>query len=156
VVHLLTTSHGNQAHEERVVAILLCCHPWQFFTPEGLQAADDSGPGGALQLDQIRSSRSWEIRERTKSSRDLDPRQVLQMRPERLIEALNLERAVVVGRSLGGHIVIELLSHYPQLRTMPLIIAPPVGQTNGKSDLSQGFKKTPSGSTAAKGAWEDA
>jgi len=70
-----------------------------------------------------------------------------------LIEALRLQRPVVVGWSLGGHIAIELLSRRPPLRALLLSGAPPVGKANGITNLAQGFKNPPAGSTAGQELW---
>jgi pimeloyl-ACP methyl ester carboxylesterase len=67
---------------------------------------------------------------------------------QELIEALRLQRPVVAAWSLGGHIAIELLSRHLPLQALLLIGAPPVGKMNGMSDISQGFKKSPTGTTA--------
>jgi pimeloyl-ACP methyl ester carboxylesterase len=72
-----------------------------------------------------------------------------------LIESLNLRRPVIVGWSLGGHIAVELLSQYPQLRAMLLSGAPPIGKIDGRNDLSQAFKNAFAGSLAGKEAWSD-
>jgi pimeloyl-ACP methyl ester carboxylesterase len=74
---------------------------------------------------------------------------------QELIEALQLQRPVVVGWSLGGHIAIELLSRHLPLQALLLSGAPPVGKVNGISDISQGFKKSPTGSTAGAEVWSD-
>ena len=72
-----------------------------------------------------------------------------------LIQSLNLQRPVIVGWSLGGHIAIELLSQYPQLRAILLSGAPPIGKIDGRNDFSQAFKNASAGSLAGKEAWSD-
>jgi pimeloyl-ACP methyl ester carboxylesterase len=74
---------------------------------------------------------------------------------QELIEALRLRRPVVAAWSLGGHIAIELLSRHLPLQALLLSGAPPVGKVNGISDISQGFKKPPTGSATGTEPWSD-
>jgi pimeloyl-ACP methyl ester carboxylesterase len=72
------------------------------------------------------------------------------------IEALRLQRPIVIGWSLGGHIAIELLSGHLPFQALLVSGAPPVGKLNGISEIAaQGFKKSPGGSTAGKELWSD-
>jgi pimeloyl-ACP methyl ester carboxylesterase len=70
-----------------------------------------------------------------------------------LIKALRLQRPVVFGWSLGGHIAIELLNRHLPIQALLLSGAPPVGKVNGITDMSQGFKTMPRGSAAGAEAW---
>jgi pimeloyl-ACP methyl ester carboxylesterase len=74
---------------------------------------------------------------------------------QELIEALRLQQLAIFGWSLGGHIAIELLSRQLPLRALVLSGAPPVGKINGKSDVAQGFKSSPTGSAAGREHWSD-
>ncbi len=57
----------------------------------------------------------------------------------RVLSALEIERAVVVGWSLGGHIALELMSRWPGCVAAWITGTPPVGA----NDLARGFLRSP-------------
>jgi len=56
-----------------------------------------------------------------------------------LLAILDIQDAVILGWSLGGHIGLELISRYPSLRGLLITGTPPVA----KDELSLGFKSNP-------------
>ncbi|MBS7544185.1 alpha/beta fold hydrolase [Ancylobacter oerskovii] len=60
-----------------------------------------------------------------------------------LMEALGIDKAVLVGWSLGGHVAMEMLARSEKIAGLFLSGAPPVGR-----DVSAGFRRPPSGGSA--------
>ncbi|MEX0852949.1 MAG: alpha/beta hydrolase [Bauldia sp.] len=58
-----------------------------------------------------------------------------------LLAALAIERAAVLGWSLGGHVALELLPRFPGLVGVMIAGAPPVGRT--PEEILAGFRPNP-------------
>lgn len=58
-----------------------------------------------------------------------------------LLGALNIDRAVVVGWSLGGHVALEMIPKFAGMAGVMIVAAPPVGQ--GAEAVQAGFRPTP-------------
>jgi len=56
-----------------------------------------------------------------------------------LLDQLGITEVIVVGWGLGGHVGLEMLASYPQLRGLMIIGTPPVSRDN----IAQGFKAAP-------------
>lgn len=57
-----------------------------------------------------------------------------------MLETMGVDRAVVVGWSLGGHVAMEMMPHFRVVGTM-LVGAPPVGR--GAEAVMMGFRPSP-------------
>ena len=63
-----------------------------------------------------------------------------------LLDKLGVTEAVVWGWSLGGHIGMEMLPHFPGMRGLMIVGAPPIGGGN----FALGFKGSPQTGVASK------
>jgi pimeloyl-ACP methyl ester carboxylesterase len=64
------------------------------------------------------------------------------------LEKLEIERAIVFGWSLGGHIGLEMISRFPGLVGLMITGTPPVG--HGAEALAAGFREHPHMASAGK------
>ncbi len=60
-----------------------------------------------------------------------------------LLETIEVSEPVVLGWSLGGHIAIELLARFSNMRALLLCGTPPVGKIDGKNNMAEGFNSPP-------------
>ena len=65
-----------------------------------------------------------------------------------VMAALAIERAVVYGWSLGGHVAVELLPRFPGLVGVMISGAPPVGRT--PQEIQAGFRPDPNAPLVGK------
>ncbi|SFB46339.1 Pimeloyl-ACP methyl ester carboxylesterase [Rhizobium sp. NFR07] len=62
-----------------------------------------------------------------------------------VLEALRVDRPLVVGWSLGGHVAIEMLAHSKAFSGVMIVGTPAIGD-----DMREGFRGNPSGSLASQ------
>jgi pimeloyl-ACP methyl ester carboxylesterase len=60
-----------------------------------------------------------------------------------LLESIGVSDPVVFGWSLGGHIAIEMLARFRQMRALLLCGTPPIGKHQGKNNMAEGFNNSP-------------
>jgi pimeloyl-ACP methyl ester carboxylesterase len=65
-----------------------------------------------------------------------------------MLHRLGLTEVVVLGWSLGGHIALEMLPHFPGIRGLMIVGAPPISGGN----FALGFKGAPQTGAASKAA----
>ncbi len=70
-----------------------------------------------------------------------------------VLAMMGIDRAVVYGWSLGGHIGMEMLPRYPGLAGLMISGAPPVGQS--MEEIQAGFRPLPDAALAGKPEFTD-
>jgi pimeloyl-ACP methyl ester carboxylesterase len=68
-----------------------------------------------------------------------------------LLQLLGIERAVVFGWSLGGHIGLEMITRFPGMRGLMITGTPPVSP----AQVGQGFRASPHMNLAGKESFTD-
>jgi pimeloyl-ACP methyl ester carboxylesterase len=65
-----------------------------------------------------------------------------------VLGALDVERAAIVGWSLGGHVALEMIPRYDGMAGAMIVAAPPVGRS--PEEIQAGFRPTPNIMLAGK------
>nr|WP_246410355.1 alpha/beta hydrolase [Granulicella aggregans] len=60
-----------------------------------------------------------------------------------VLENIGVSDPVVLGWSLGGHIAIEMLASFRQMRALLLCGTPPIGKHQGKNNMAEGYNNSP-------------
>src|ERR1700754_647042 len=68
-----------------------------------------------------------------------------------VLQKLEIEEAVIVGWSLGGHVAIEMIARFPALRGLMIVGSPPVSRDN----MAEGFTGHPHARAAGREALSD-